>query len=150
MRSYYEAGDIDKAAAFAKDAAPYVHPRMAAIEVGGKEGAPPIEMREVSIVALARRIAFIFNQAARRRQTLWSIGEMNQSNELGDALVGRAGAMIRRWYRQSSPSLVSSGFLRAGRARARWRPRKMLRLPKRRMQSECRTILLLRFERQAT
>jgi hypothetical protein len=39
---------------------------------------------------------------------------MNKSNELGDALVVEGGAMIRRWCRQSSPSLVSSGFLKAG------------------------------------
>jgi hypothetical protein len=67
MRSYYEAGDFDKAVAFAKDAAPYVHPRMAAIEVGGKPGAPPIETREVSHVELARRITFILGQAAREQ-----------------------------------------------------------------------------------
>jgi hypothetical protein len=69
MRSYYEAGDIDKAVAFAKDAAPYVHPRMAAVEVGGKPGAPPIETKDVSIVELARSIAFILGEAAREQAT---------------------------------------------------------------------------------
>jgi hypothetical protein len=40
---------------------------MAAVEVGGKPGAPPIETREVSNVELARRIAFILGQAAREQ-----------------------------------------------------------------------------------
>jgi hypothetical protein len=73
MRFYFEAGDLDRAAAFAKDAAPYIHPRMAAIEVGGKPGALPIETKDVSSVELARRIAFIFGQAA-REQAEASIG----------------------------------------------------------------------------
>jgi hypothetical protein len=75
MRSYYEAGDIDKAVAFAKDAAPYVHPRMASIDVGGKPGAPPIETKDVSNVELARRIAFIFGQAAREQAAAAPNGE---------------------------------------------------------------------------
>jgi hypothetical protein len=74
MRFYQEKGDLDKAAAFAKDAAPYVHPRMAAIELGGKPGAPPIETREVSCVELARRIAFIFGQAAREQADVCNLG----------------------------------------------------------------------------
>jgi hypothetical protein len=56
MRSYLKAGDLDKAVAFAKDAAPYIHPRMASVEVGGKPGAPPIETREVPSVELAREL----------------------------------------------------------------------------------------------
>jgi hypothetical protein len=71
MRFYYEAGNLDKAVAFAKDAAPY--PRMASVEIGGKPGAPPIETKDVSSVELARRIAFIFGQAA-REQAEASIG----------------------------------------------------------------------------
>jgi hypothetical protein len=40
MRAHYEAGDFDAASAVAKDAAPYVHPRLAAVEHGGKDGGP--------------------------------------------------------------------------------------------------------------
>ena|ERR1700730_14766966 len=36
MRHYQELGDYDKAALFAKDAAPYIHPRLAAVEHTGK------------------------------------------------------------------------------------------------------------------
>ena len=63
MRFYYEAGNLDKACAFARDAAPYIHPRMASIAVGGKQG-QPIETKDVSNEELARRIAFILGQAA--------------------------------------------------------------------------------------
>jgi hypothetical protein len=54
---------IDKAAAIAKDAAPYMHPRLTSVDDGGKPGAP-IETKDVSLPDLARRLAFIFNQAA--------------------------------------------------------------------------------------
>ena len=37
MRSHYAAGDLDRAAAFAKDAAPYQHPRKNAVTVEGGE-----------------------------------------------------------------------------------------------------------------
>jgi hypothetical protein len=67
MRFYYEKGNIDKAAAFAKDAAPYVHPRMAASKLAANLARLPIETREVSSVELARRIAFILGQAAREQ-----------------------------------------------------------------------------------
>jgi hypothetical protein len=40
MRTHYEAKRFDDAAAVAKDAAPYMHPRLAAIEHGGKDGQP--------------------------------------------------------------------------------------------------------------
>lgn len=40
MREHYALKDYDKAAAFAKDAAPYVHPRLAAVEHSGKDGGP--------------------------------------------------------------------------------------------------------------
>ena len=66
MRFYYEAGNFDKACAFARDAAPYIHPRMASIAVGGKPGSP-IETKDVTNTELARRIAFILGQAARDR-----------------------------------------------------------------------------------
>jgi hypothetical protein len=66
MLSHYEAGNLDKAAAFAKDAAPYVHARMASIEVGGNPYAP-IEIRDMTNAELARRIALILGQAAREK-----------------------------------------------------------------------------------
>jgi hypothetical protein len=66
MRRYWDAGNLDKAAAIAKDAAPYVHARMASVDVGGKQGAP-IETKDVSMPELARRIAFILGQAAREK-----------------------------------------------------------------------------------
>jgi hypothetical protein len=34
------AGDLEKAASFAKDAAPYMHPRLAAVEHTGEDGGP--------------------------------------------------------------------------------------------------------------
>jgi hypothetical protein len=40
---------------------------MSSIAIGGQAGAPPIETRDVSMVELARRIAFIFNEAAREQ-----------------------------------------------------------------------------------
>lgn len=38
MNSFRENGDIEKAAGFAKDAAPYIHPKLAAIEHTGADG----------------------------------------------------------------------------------------------------------------
>ena len=38
MRAHRDAGDLDKAADRAKDAAPYVHPRLTAVEATGKDG----------------------------------------------------------------------------------------------------------------
>jgi hypothetical protein len=40
MRAHHAANRLDEAAAIAKDAAPYMHPRLAAIEHGGKDGGP--------------------------------------------------------------------------------------------------------------
>lgn len=40
MRAHYDAGSLDEAAEIAKDAAPYMHPRLAAVELGGKNGGP--------------------------------------------------------------------------------------------------------------
>jgi hypothetical protein len=40
MNSFREGGDLEKAAGFAKDAAPYMHPRLAAIEHTGEGGGP--------------------------------------------------------------------------------------------------------------
>jgi len=38
MHSFRATGDLEKAASFAKDAAPYIHPKLAAIEHTGKDG----------------------------------------------------------------------------------------------------------------
>lgn len=35
MNAFRQAGDLEKAAGFAKDAAPYIHPRLAAVEHSG-------------------------------------------------------------------------------------------------------------------
>ena len=48
----------------AKAAAPYVHPKLAAIEHTGKDGGP-IETAEVSDTELARAIAFTLAKAVR-------------------------------------------------------------------------------------
>jgi hypothetical protein len=40
MNSFRESGDLEKAASFAKDAAPYIHPKLAAIEHTGEGGGP--------------------------------------------------------------------------------------------------------------
>lgn len=40
MNSYRDAGELDKAAGIAKDAAPYMHAKLAAVEVTGAGGGP--------------------------------------------------------------------------------------------------------------
>lgn len=40
MNAFRGAGDLEKAASFAKDAAPYMHPRLAAVEHTGEDGGP--------------------------------------------------------------------------------------------------------------
>jgi hypothetical protein len=40
MNAFRVAGDLEKAASFAKDAAPYMHPRLAAVEHTGEDGGP--------------------------------------------------------------------------------------------------------------
>jgi hypothetical protein len=64
MRHYQAIGDRDKASAIAKDAAPYMHPRLNSVNVGGIPGSP-VETKDASLPELARRIAFILGQAAR-------------------------------------------------------------------------------------
>lgn len=53
----------DAAAIIAKDAAPYIHPRLATVQHSGANGGP-IETRDVTLPELARRIAFILGQAS--------------------------------------------------------------------------------------
>lgn len=50
MLSMRESGEIEKAASIAKDAAPYVHPRLAAIEHSGKGGGDIVHRVEYVIV----------------------------------------------------------------------------------------------------
>lgn len=40
MNSFRDSGDLEKAAGFAKDAAPYIHAKLAAIEHSGPNGGP--------------------------------------------------------------------------------------------------------------
>jgi hypothetical protein len=61
MRNHAEEGEWSKAAFIAKDAAPYVHPRLAAIEHTGKDGGP-IETKDVTDAEFARRVAFVLCQ----------------------------------------------------------------------------------------
>ena len=42
MRAKYKEGDLVTAAALAKDAAPYMHPRLAAVEQSGPDGGPVV------------------------------------------------------------------------------------------------------------
>lgn len=69
MRHYLAIGNLDKACAFAKDAAPYIHPRLAAIQHTGTDGGP-IETQDVSLPELARKIALILSLAAREKAGL--------------------------------------------------------------------------------
>ncbi len=52
----------------AKSAAPYVHPKLAAIEHTGKDGGP-IETRKMGDLEVARRLAFILDSARRKQQS---------------------------------------------------------------------------------
>jgi hypothetical protein len=61
MREAWERNDKDGAARYAKDAAPYMHPRLAAIEHTGKDGkdlVPSVPAKDV-----ARAIFDIFREA---------------------------------------------------------------------------------------
>jgi hypothetical protein len=49
MRAAHAAGDLAAAAAFAKDAAPYLHPKLASVEVGGAPGLPPVPVEFVEV-----------------------------------------------------------------------------------------------------
>ncbi len=63
--------EIDKRMWAAEKAAPYVHPRLAAVEHTGKDGGP-IETRELSPLELARRVAFALEKG---RRALEGIGD---------------------------------------------------------------------------
>jgi hypothetical protein len=49
MTFYQGQGNRDKASAIAKDAAPYMHPRLTALAVGGDPNAPPVETKSTLI-----------------------------------------------------------------------------------------------------
>lgn len=51
MRHYHEAGDRKSAAAIAKDAAPYVHPRLSAVQLSG--GPTPVQLQVEEIVVIS-------------------------------------------------------------------------------------------------
>ena len=59
MRSFHGGGDMEKAASIAKDAAPYMHPRLAAVEHTGKGGGPiqTQEVRDMSDAELDAELA---------------------------------------------------------------------------------------------
>ena len=61
MREAWERNDKDAAARFAKDAAPYMHPRLAAVEHTGKDGKDLIP--DVPAKDVARAILDIFREA---------------------------------------------------------------------------------------
>ena len=67
MRNAWENQDKDGAARFAKDAAPYVHPRLAAVEHTGKDGKDLIPEKAVTPFELARFMAFVLEQAAHQK-----------------------------------------------------------------------------------
>lgn len=52
MLSFHSAGELDRAASIAKDAAPYVHPRLAAIEHTGEDGGAIRTVARIELVAL--------------------------------------------------------------------------------------------------
>jgi hypothetical protein len=46
-----------------------MHPRLTSVDVGGRSGSP-VETKDVTNTELARRIAFIFREAAREKAAL--------------------------------------------------------------------------------
>mgnify|MGYP001569413853 CR=1 FL=1 len=66
--------DRDAAARFAKDAAPYIHPRLAAVEHTGKDGKDLIPDKVATAFELARFMAFTLEQAAEQK-TLTALPE---------------------------------------------------------------------------
>lgn len=51
MNHFRSAGELEKAAGIAKDAAPYMHPRLAAVEHTGKDGGPMENVTRIELVA---------------------------------------------------------------------------------------------------
>lgn len=68
MRNAYEMGGAAAAFAFAKDAAPYMHPRVAAVELTGKDGGP-MQINDPDGEARALALALRLEQSARARES---------------------------------------------------------------------------------
>ena len=66
MRCHQEAGNLDRAAAIAKDAAPYMHPRLHAVAGANGVSIPP-EDDAPDLVMMARKIALAFRLAAQEK-----------------------------------------------------------------------------------
>jgi len=74
MRSLYAKQEYVQAAAIAKDAAPYVHPRLQAMELSGKNGGP-VQTEDQGVkdlVQSAKEVAFLLAAGA---------AKLNQSNQ---------------------------------------------------------------------
>jgi len=54
MNSFRATGDLEKAASFAKDAAPYIHPKLAAIEHTGKDGGAIETVSRIELAPLTK------------------------------------------------------------------------------------------------
>jgi hypothetical protein len=67
MHFYQEKGDLDKAVAIAKDACPYMHPRLNSVAVGGQPG-NPVETKEVAHSSL--------RSCVKRRRAIPAIGHL--------------------------------------------------------------------------
>jgi hypothetical protein len=63
MRHYQAIGNRDKAVAIAKDAAPYMHPRLHAVAAARGVPIPPDDQGQ-SLAAIARKVALAFRLAA--------------------------------------------------------------------------------------
>lgn len=51
MNSFRAAGELEKAAALAKAAAPYIHPKLTAVEHTGKDGGDIVTVTRIELVA---------------------------------------------------------------------------------------------------
>lgn len=54
MNAFRASGDLEKAASFAKDAAPYIHPKLAAIEHTGKDGGAIETVSRIELAPLTK------------------------------------------------------------------------------------------------
>jgi len=50
MWAHYQKGELDAAASLAKDAAPYMHARLSAVQVGNPDGTSPVLISLVEVV----------------------------------------------------------------------------------------------------
>ena len=67
MRHYQAIGNRDKAVAIAKDAAPYMHPRLHAVAGAGGVPSPP-EDGGHDLAMIARKVAFAFRIMAQNAE----------------------------------------------------------------------------------